>query len=182
MTRLLFAKLDVGKRIRRDAVLLCLRQRQWRLALTVLAMPAGYELQAARPRKAGSVSFKADIETKWFHEYGFEGPEDFEAVEEFAENQGFKFVYGGATTDENWVGYPAAFDRLSVEHERLREGLRLIAEQQALTIAMIQHNGFVFDDIGREPGNWKHLAFSIYTDLCEVDTIVRALLDDEGTA
>ncbi len=66
---------------------------------------------------------------RWFHEYGFEGPEDFEAVEEFAENQGFKFVYGGANKDDDWVGYPAALDRLAAEHERLREGLRHVLDR-----------------------------------------------------
>lgn len=54
--------------------------------------------------------------------------------------------------------------------------LERIAEQQPLTLAMIRHNGFVFDSIGREPGNWQHLAFTIYTDLCEVDSIARTVL------
>ena len=55
--------------------------------------------------------------------------------------------------------------------------LERIAEQQPKTLAMIRRNGFVFDDIGAEPGNWQHLAFSIYTDLCEVDSIARAALE-----
>lgn len=55
--------------------------------------------------------------------------------------------------------------------------LERIAEQQQKTLAMIQSNDFVFDSIGNEPGNWQHLAFSIYTDLCEVDTIARQALD-----
>ena len=54
--------------------------------------------------------------------------------------------------------------------------LERIAEQQGKTLAMIERNGFVFDDIGAEPGNWQHLAFSIYTDLCEVDSIARSAL------
>ena len=45
---------------------------------------------------------------------------------------------------------------------------------------MIEANGFVFTDIGKEPGNWQHLAFSVYTDLCEADTIARAALGEDA--
>jgi hypothetical protein len=58
------------------------------------------------------------------------------------------------------------------------EALTRISEQQPKTLAMIRANGFVFDDIGREPGNWQHLAFTIYTDLCEIDSLARAALAD----
>jgi hypothetical protein len=58
------------------------------------------------------------------------------------------------------------------------EALERIAEQQQKTLAMIRRNGFVFDSIGKEPGNWQHLAFTIYTDLCEVDTIARNALEE----
>ncbi len=51
-----------------------------------------------------------------------------------------------------------------------------IAAIQPKTLAMIRANGFVFDSIGNEPGNWQHLAFTIYTDLCEADSIARAAL------
>jgi hypothetical protein len=60
----------------------------------------------------------------------------------------------------------------------LLAALERIAEQQQKTLATIQRNGFVFDDIGAEPGNWQHLAFSIYIDICEVDTIARAALEE----
>lgn len=63
--------------------------------------------------------------------------------------------------------------------QQLRTALEEIAKQQAETLAMIINNGFVFDSIGNEPGNWQHLAFSIYTDLCKVDTIARAALAAE---
>jgi len=56
--------------------------------------------------------------------------------------------------------------------------LERIAEQQPKTLAMIRDNGFVFDSIGKEPGNWQHLAFTIYTDLCEIDSIARAALEE----
>ena len=65
------------------------------------------------------------------------------------------------------------------EVERLREALEKIAEQQPKTVALIRQNGFVFDSIGGEPGNWQHLAFAIYTDLCEVDAWARNALDIE---
>jgi hypothetical protein len=66
-------------------------------------------------------------------------------------------------------------------HERIRElraALERIAEQQPKTLAMIEGNGFIFESIGREPGNWQHLAFSIYSDLCEVDLIARSALEE----
>lgn len=59
----------------------------------------------------------------------------------------------------------------------LRLALERIAEQQPKTLEMIRHNGFIFTDIGNEPGNWQHLAFSIYTDLCEIDAIARTALE-----
>jgi len=63
--------------------------------------------------------------------------------------------------------------------EELEGVLQRIAEQQPKTLAMIQTNGFVFDSIGNEPGNWQHLAFSIYTDLCEMDALARAALIED---
>jgi len=62
------------------------------------------------------VSTPRERAERWFHEYGFVGPEDFESVLGHAGRQGFEFVYGGATKDEDWVGYPAALDRLEAEH------------------------------------------------------------------
>ena len=59
---------------------------------------------------------------------------------------------------------------------RLRLALEQIARMQPRMLEIIESNGFVFDDIGSDPGNWQHLAFSIYTDLCEVDTIARSAL------
>jgi hypothetical protein len=63
----------------------------------------------------------------------------------------------------------------------MRFALERIAHQQQLTLAMIRDNGFVFTDIGREPGNWQHLAFSIYTDLCEVDMWARNGLGERNS-
>lgn len=56
--------------------------------------------------------------------------------------------------------------------------LERIKAQQPETLRMIESNGFVFDSIGNEPGNWQHLAFSVYTDLCQVDTYASQALKD----
>lgn len=63
----------------------------------------------------------------------------------------------------------------------LEAALSLIAAQQKKTLETIKANNFVFTDIGAEAGNWQHLAFSIYTDLCEVDSIARAALEEAST-
>lgn len=76
---------------------------------------------------------------------------------------------------------PALLSELFLVRGQLREAeeaLTQIGAQQQETLAMIESNGFVFDDIGAEPGNWQHLAFSIYTDLCRVDTVAHQALDD----
>lgn len=58
-----------------------------------------------------------------------------------------------------------------------REALEKIAGQQQGTLRMIERNGFVFDSIGSEPGNWQHLAFTLYSTICEIDLIARSALD-----
>ena len=65
------------------------------------------------------------------------------------------------------------------ERDRLREALEAVAAQQPKTLAMIEANGFVFTDIGKDQGNWQHVAFTIYTDLCRVDSIARAALGEQ---
>jgi hypothetical protein len=64
-----------------------------------------------------------------------------------------------------------------------REALERIAEIQPRVLGYIRANGFVWadkDSIGTEPGNWQHLAFSIYSDLCEVDSIARNALEQDS--
>ena len=68
-------------------------------------------------------------------------------------------------------------NRVSSVTGELVVALEKIAAQQPKTLAMIERNGFVFDSIGAEPGNWQHLAFSIYIDLCEIDVIARSALE-----
>lgn len=64
-----------------------------------------------------------------------------------------------------------------------REALEVIAARQPATLDKLRSHGVVFTDIGADPSNWQHVAFSLYTDLCEVDAYARAALAelDEGT-
>jgi hypothetical protein len=62
----------------------------------------------------------------------------------------------------------------------LRAALERIAQQQPRTLDGLVHYGVVFRDIGNDPLNWQHIAFSLYTDLCEVDWIARSALADDA--
>jgi len=59
-----------------------------------------------------------------------------------------------------------------------KDALREITQKQPEALKMIQDNGFVFDEIGAEPDNWQHLAFSLYNRICEIDVIARVALYD----
>jgi hypothetical protein len=83
-------------------------------------------------------------------------------------------THNGVKRPWGWPGEPA----MTPPEQIYRDALERIVEAQPNTLAMIERNGFVFDSIGREPGNWQHLAFSIYTDLCEVDLIARTALEE----
>lgn len=60
----------------------------------------------------------------------------------------------------------------------LEQALEEIARMQPDALKMIERNGFIFDDIGDEPGNWQHLAFTLYVSLCEIESIARAALSE----
>lgn len=47
---------------------------------------------------------------------------------------------------------------------------------QPRALAYIQKEGFVFDNLD-DP--WQKLAFSLYTDLCEIESRARHLLEEE---
>ena len=70
-------------------------------------------------------------------------------------------------------------DRMVREVERYQEALKHIADMQQHALEIIRGNGFVFEreNIGTEPGNWSHLAFTLYTEICHIDTIARAALE-----
>jgi len=63
--------------------------------------------------------------------------------------------------------------------EQAGYALRTISEVQPRTLAALREHGVVFD---RAPGpnptwdDWQHVAFWLYTQLCEVDTIARSAL------
>jgi chromosome segregation ATPase len=69
---------------------------------------------------------------------------------------------------------------LREKDDLLLGSLRKIQGFQPAALATIERNGFVFEDIGGQPGNWQHLAFSLYTDLCEIETISRSALENDG--
>lgn len=76
---------------------------------------------------------------------------------------------------------------IDVEPEnRYREALEKIKTQQPKVLAYIALNGFKFATPLQKPDNerteaerWEKLAFSIYSDLCEVDTIASFALDPD---
>lgn len=51
---------------------------------------------------------------------------------------------------------------------------------QPAMLETLRINGVVFDGpLGNDPKNWQHVAFSIYTALCEVDMWARQALGAE---
>jgi len=63
--------------------------------------------------------------------------------------------------------------------ERIAEmeaALQEIRDKQQETLATLRSNGVVFTDLGTDPTNWQHVAFTIYADLCETESIARAAL------
>ena len=61
------------------------------------------------------------------------------------------------------------------ECERYRAALEMIGAKQQETLETLRSNGIVFDDLG---DHWQKVAFTIYTDLCEMDTWAHQALDD----
>jgi hypothetical protein len=59
-----------------------------------------------------------------------------------------------------------------------REALQRIAGFQPEALRIIRENGFVFTSLGQEPGNFEHLAFTLYSMICEVSWIAETTLDD----
>jgi hypothetical protein len=83
----------------------------------------------------------------------------------------------GVVEEEPHCATCAALSHLASTIDRYEGTLRQIAETQQKALKVIESNGFVFDGpLGAEPGNWQHLAFSLYTDICEVDVWARNAL------
>jgi hypothetical protein len=64
----------------------------------------------------------------------------------------------------------------------MREALEEIAQMQKRALKICEDNGFVFDSLGREPGNWQHLAFTFYSMICEIDVIARSAIKEQEQA
>ena len=65
---------------------------------------------------------------------------------------------------------------MSAPFELMTKALIDIAGRQQQMLAIIRENGFVFESIGREPGNWQHLAFTLYNEICDIDVIARVAI------
>ena len=60
------------------------------------------------------------------------------------------------------------------------KALTTIRRQQPKTLGWMRSNGVVFrGPLGADPTNMEHVAFSVYTDLCEASDTARAALDGE---
>lgn len=58
----------------------------------------------------------------------------------------------------------------------LEDALQAVRTRQQDTLGWLRENGIVFDGpLGTDPKNWQQVAFSIYTDLCEVECIAAAV-------
>ena len=81
-----------------------------------------------------------------------------------------------------WAAENASLKAEVERLHRIEEAAREANEIQPKVLAYIQANGFKWEgmeSLGAEPGNWQHLAFSIYSDLCNMDAALRAALGEE---
>ena len=67
-------------------------------------------------------------------------------------------------------------ERLSAQNHDYFEALKQVAALQGQALAVIRDNGFVFKNIGTERGNFEHLAFTLYSEICEIDVVARNAL------
>lgn len=58
----------------------------------------------------------------------------------------------------------------------LRDALETIEARQLRMIALFRQRGIVFEDIGNDPKNWQHVAFTAYSELAEVSMDARDAL------
>lgn len=59
---------------------------------------------------------------------------------------------------------------------RLEKAVKRCERFQPEAVNLLRKNGFVFAGKG---GKWEKLAFTFYTDLCEINSICREALSDE---
>jgi hypothetical protein len=70
-------------------------------------------------------------------------------------------------------------ENAETERDEALKALEWAAGRQRHALRIIEENGFIFDDIGNEPGNWQHLAFTLYSELCEIESRIRPLCRDK---
>lgn len=96
-------------------------------------------------------------------------------AEEAWKNGGIPFMLDHIGLD----GAANEVNALIGERDRYRSALEEIAHAQPAVIEWFRSNGVVFDGpLGTGPKNWENVAFSIYNDLCEVDSIARNALKE----
>ena len=63
----------------------------------------------------------------------------------------------------------------------LELAIKDIQEFQPKAIQMLRNNGFVLrgDGSGHTAAEWEKLAFTLYSDLCEINHICREVLEEE---
>jgi hypothetical protein len=59
--------------------------------------------------------------------------------------------------------------------DELIQFVRYVQTRQPAALDYFRRNGFVFDNSG---GRWEKLAFSLYSDLCELELKVRQMFDE----
>jgi hypothetical protein len=79
-----------------------------------------------------------------------------------------------AAGKQAWVDADAI--RVAQAYLEALDALEAVGAIQPQTLLWIRHHGIVFGDIGTDPENWQHVAFSIYSDLCEADSRVRPII------
>ena len=76
-----------------------------------------------------------------------------------------------------------ARDEALMRCEQAIDALREIEPQQQRILEWFRGEGIIFDTApGGDPKSWQHIAFTIYTALCEVDSAARAALVKLGEA
>ena len=78
---------------------------------------------------------------------------------------------------------PTVVLALLAERQQAIDALRELEPMQQRVLAGFEKHGIVFDrapSVNPDPSDWQQVAFSIYTSLCEVDSIVSAALVSIG--
>lgn len=79
----------------------------------------------------------------------------------------------------------AALDSLRTRYERMGEFIAWLEPMQQRTVAMIRREGFVFETPLHKPDadrtdaeRWEKLAFTLYSNICEIDSYVANVIQE----